>query len=185
MVGIRLFPFGMVYFQGRAVSFREGMPHIVSWRIPSNHQPAKHWLISLKRYVTVPFVPRGSTHRFRSTPEAATMQRTHGPLKLFDWWSLTLPKTNIALENRPSQKENSSSNHPFMLVSGRVDTCPSRYVLPGRLDWFCLGWLGQLHRLTTSCRSCRLLQGQDEILKVHGIYFCMCQHQKSHLILSQ
>ena len=35
----------------------------------------------------------------------------------------TLPETNIAPENRPSQKGISSSNHPFsgpMLVSGRV-----------------------------------------------------------------
>ena len=40
--------------------------------------------------------------------------------------NITLPETNIARENRPSQKDpkgTSSSNHPFagaMLVSGRV-----------------------------------------------------------------
>ena len=39
----------------------------------------------------------------------------------------TLPETNIAPENRPSQKEISSSNHPFsganlLLVSGSVST---------------------------------------------------------------
>ena len=40
-------------------------------------------------------------------------------------FSATLPKTNIAPENRPSQEEMSSSNYPFsgaMLVSGRVTT---------------------------------------------------------------
>ena len=44
--------------------------------------------------------------------------------------SYTLPETAIAPENRLSQKEISSSNHPFsgaMLVSGRV-TFP--YFLP-------------------------------------------------------
>ena len=36
---------------------------------------------------------------------------------------ITLPETNMAPENRPSQKDISSSNHQFsgaMLVSGRV-----------------------------------------------------------------
>ena len=40
---------------------------------------------------------------------------------------ITLPKTNIAAENRPSQKEIWPSNHPFsgaMLVSGRVTSSP-------------------------------------------------------------
>ena len=45
----------------------------------------------------------------------------------------TLPETNIAPENRPSQKEPKYSNHPFsgakMLVSGRV------------YSWLCLRWL--------------------------------------------
>ncbi len=38
----------------------------------------------------------------------------------------TLPKTNIAPENRPSQKETGTPNHPFsgaMFVSGRVVIC--------------------------------------------------------------
>ena len=41
----------------------------------------------------------------------------------------TLPETNIALENRPSQKEISSSNHQIsgsILVSGRVSFLCSR-----------------------------------------------------------
>ena len=41
---------------------------------------------------------------------------------------VTLPETNIAPENGPSQKEISSSNHTFsgaMLVSGRVIVCCS------------------------------------------------------------
>ncbi len=70
-------------------------------------------------------VPRNSPQQKKRYPQQKRTLYQKGKKK-FQGFVNTLPETNIAPENRPSQKDpkgNSSFNHQFsgaMLVSGRV-----------------------------------------------------------------
>ena len=71
-------------------------------------------------------------------------------------WAVTLPKTNKAPENRPSQMESSSSNHQFsgsMLVLGS-EVFESIFCTTPQVNIMFIksSWIGATtHRLTTNC----------------------------------
>ena len=83
-------------------------------------------------FVYVVLTPTISWHKLnQKSDKSSRMEIKHAGMGVCEWlWILlrkcdTLPKTNIAPENRPSQKETClpTSNHPFsgaMLDSGRV-----------------------------------------------------------------
>ena len=78
----------------------------------------------------------------------------------------TLPKTDITPENRPSQNEISSSNHPFsgaMLVSGRVVSTSIGYLVV--LHLLCYGFFPPSLRFFLSFFS-----NEDGVFSNEGYY---------------
>ena len=68
MVGIRSFPFGMAYFHGRAVSFREGIHNNNLW-FPKNPDPSKGAILgTLTLYRFKPLYRKVQWFRFFHIP---------------------------------------------------------------------------------------------------------------------